>query len=64
MPAKFALGQHPVVQSAIHPSTKLMAFLDVHVVTTLFVWQIHRPSRMPTHFASWETVDSPSCVAG
>ena len=38
MPALFALGQHPALvaaQSAMHPSTKLMAFLDdVHVVTT------------------------------
>ena len=38
MPALFALGQHRAlvaVQSALHPSTKLMAFLDdVYVVTT------------------------------
>ena len=38
MPALFALGQHPALvaaQSEMHPSTKLMAFLDdVHVVTT------------------------------
>ena len=35
MPALFALGQHRALVAAMHPSTKLMAFLDdVHVVTT------------------------------
>ena len=97
MPALFALGQQRALvaaQSAMHPSTKLMAFLnDVYVVTPpppsscgrlicssrqsvvgvrgdqnqsgqdADLQQGRRlPSRLPAHFASWETVDSPVVV--